>query len=174
MKVQELLNNMQQDGFNLENALEIKKYLPIETKKAIAQAIIYECSEDEDGVQKIDSFKKYLAYMRYMIVSHTNLEYVDDDYDTLCAVEYDGVRLFDLIMRCFREDARECANILGLIIEDYKREMSLEFSIAKFLNGLNAMLASVADQIGNIDLKSMLPNDFDMDKLSSFLTNYIK
>ena len=109
-----------------------------------------------------------------MIVSHTILEYLDEDYDALCAAEYDGVRLLDAIMACFHVDARECSTILDLMVEDYKREMSLESSIAKFLSGLSTMLAGVADKFESMDLQSMLPDNLDMDKLSSFLTNYIK
>lgn len=174
MKVQELVKKINQDDFNLESTLEIKKYLPIEAKKSIAQAIIYECTENVDGIVKFDSVRKYLAYIRYMIVTHTNLEYTDDDYDVLNSVEYNGVRLMERIMRCFEDDAKELKKIMNFMIEDYKWEIGIEGSISKFLNGLNVTIANVAEKFENIDLKSMIPDGLDMNKLSVFLKNYIK
>ena len=109
-----------------------------------------------------------------MIVTHTNLEYTDDDYDVLNSVEYNGVRLMERIMRCFEDDAKELKKIMNFMIEDYKREIGIEGSISKFLNGLNATIANVAEKFENIDLKSMIPDDLDMNKLSVFLKNYIK
>ena len=46
MKVQELLANIKNKDFNLERGLQVKKYLPIELKKTIAQSIIYDCTEN--------------------------------------------------------------------------------------------------------------------------------
>lgn len=174
MKVQELLTNINQDNFNLENALAIKKYLPIEAKKAVAQAIIYECTENINGVLKMDSVQKHLLYVKYMIVTHTNLEYTEDDYNILCSTEYHDVRLLDRIMRCFEDDAKECKRVLNWMVEDYKREIGIEGSISRFLNDLSVKIANVADKFEDINIKSMIPDDLDMKKLSTFLNNYIK
>ena len=174
MKVQELVGKINNEGFNLEQELQIKKYLPIEVKKTIAQAIIYECTDYADGIATMDSVQKHLSYVKYMITTHTNLEYTDNDYDVLGAEEYNGVRLLDRIMKCFEDDAKECKKILNFMVEDAKREMSLELSIAKFLNGLNSTVDKLAENLASVDLQSMIPNDLDMGKLSNFLQNYIK
>lgn len=178
MKVQELLTNIHNKDFDLERDLQVKKYIPMEVKKAIAQSIIYECTSDEDGVNKIDSVQRYLAYVKYMITMHTNLEYTDADYDVLCATEYCGSRLFDRILRCFEDDAKECKRILGFMMEDYKREMSIEASLIKLFNGLNITIGDLADKINQkidgFDIVSLIPDDVDKEQLSTFLRNYIK
>ena len=73
MKVQELLANIKNKDFNLERGLQVKKYLPIELKKTIAQSIIYDCTDNESGATKVDSVQRYMSYVRYMITMHTNL-----------------------------------------------------------------------------------------------------
>lgn len=78
MTVKELLMNIHNKDFNLERGLQVKKYLPIEAKKTIAQGIIYDCTNEEDGVIKVDSVQKYLSYVKYMITMHTNFAYTDE------------------------------------------------------------------------------------------------
>jgi hypothetical protein len=178
MKVQELLMNIRNKDFNLESGLQVKKYLPMEVKRTIAQGIIYECANDDDGVIKIDSVQRYLSYVKYMITMHTNLEYTDDDYDALCSVEYRNTNLLNAIMACFGEDANECSRILNLVTDDYMRDVSIEFTIAKFLNNLNSLIGGFADKINQkidgVNIEDMIPGDVDMKQLSEFLNKYIK
>ena len=174
MKVQELLANIKNKEFKLERGLEVKKYLPIEVKKTIAQGIIYDCTDDTEGPIKVDSVQRYMSYVRYMITTHTNLEYADEDYDALCSTEYGETTLLNAIMDCFGDDAKECTRILNLMMDDYMQEMTIEFSVAKFLNGLNESIGGFAKKIGDFDLGSMIPDNVDMNKLGDFLQNYIK
>lgn len=174
MRVQELLMNIKNKEFKLERGLEVKKYLPIEVKKTIAQSIIYDCTNDEDGVIKVDSVQRYMSYVRHMLITHTNLEYADENYDVLCSTEYGETTLLNAIMDCFGDDAKECTRILNLIMDDYMQEMTIEFSVAKFLNGLNESIDTFAKKLGDIDLKSAIPEIVDMNKLGNFLQNYIK
>ena len=178
MKVKELLMNIHNKDFNLERELQVKKYLPIEVKKTIAQGIIYDCTSEEGGVVKVDSVQRYLSYVRYMITMHTNLEYTDEDYDTLCSAEYIETALLNAIMSCFEADAKECSRILDLMTDDYMQEFTIESTVAKFLGGLSKSISGIADkineQIGSIDVKSMIPEDTDKEKLSKFLSEYIK
>lgn len=173
MKIQELLLNIKRQDFNLERNLEIKKYLPIEIKKTIAQGIIYESTNNEYGVNKIDSVQRYIAYVRYMITSHTCLEYSDEDYDVLCSTEYGETTLLNAIMECFGEDARECSRILNLMLDDLMQEMTFEFAVSKFLYGLNGTVEKFAEnlntKIDGFDLKSILPDGMDTDRLMDLL-----
>ena len=98
MKVQELLMNIKNKEFKLEKGLEVKKYLPMEAKKTIAKAIIYDCTSDEDGIVKVDSVQRYMSYVRYMITTHANLKYTDEDYDALCSTEYGETTLLNAII----------------------------------------------------------------------------
>lgn len=174
MKVQELLMSIHNNDFNLEKSLEVKKYLPIELKKTIAQSIIYDCTREEDGVIKVDSVERYMSYVRHMITFHTNLEYVDSDYDVLCSTEYKYGNLLKAIMCCFEDDVEECRRILNFVMDDYMREMSMEMSIAKFLNKLsgsiNDFVASIGENINNINVQEQV----DMEKLNTFLNTYIQ
>ena len=171
MKINELLMNIRNKEFNLERSLRVKKYLPMEVKKTIAQGIIYECTEEVDGVVKIDSVKRYLSYVKYMITMHTNLEYTDVDYDTLCSTEYGEADLMTAIFETFKNDADKCARILDFMIDDCVRENSIEFIIAKFLNNVSVVLSSKLDEL---NLDTLLPQDFDAEKLTKFLNTYVK
>lgn len=183
MKVQELLASMRRSNFNMEKELQVTKYLPMDVKQTIARGIIYECTNSDDGAIKVDSVQQYLSYVKYMIKYHTNLEYEDTDYDVLCSSVYKDAEgnecgVLGAIMDCFGEDAKECSRIMGMMMDDYLQENSMEFAVAKLLNKLSGMLAGFADKmnekIGDIDLASMIPDGVDMDKLSGFLSDYIK
>ena len=174
MKINELLTNIKNKEFNLERGLQVKKYLPMEVKKTIAKGIIYDCTEVEDGVIKVDSVQRYLSYVKYMITMHTNLEYTDDDYDKLCSTEYGETTLLNAVVQCFDTDAKECSRILNFMMDDYLQESSMEFSIARFLNNLNNTINNLSDKISNTFADVTIPEDLDMEKLSGFLNNYIK
>ena len=178
MKVQELLMNIHNKEFNLERGLRVKKYLPIEAKKAIAQAIIYESVDEEDGIVKVDSVQRYLSYVKHMIVSHTNLEYTDEDYDILCSTEYGESTLLNEIVETFQGDANECNRILGMMVEDYLTNNDPENKIVgvanSFLNTLIDLAHTLEDKVQGFDLGSMIPEDLDMAKLTSFLNDNYK
>jgi hypothetical protein len=178
MKVQELLANIHNKSFKLESGLEVKKYLPIEVKKAIAQSIVYDCTDDTSGVIKVDSVRRYMSYVRHMINLHTNLEYTDEDYDVICSTEYNGTTLLNAIIECFGDDAKECSRILELVMDDYMQESTLDFTLAKMLHdatgAINKLATKIAQKIEGIDLKSIIPESVDMNTLGDFLNKYIK
>lgn len=161
MKVAELLMNIRNNEFKLDSGLEVKKYLPIEVKKTIAQSIIYDCTDDVDGVIKVDSVARYMSYVKHMITTHTNLKYTDDDYDALCSTKYGESTLLNAIMECFGEDAKECTRILNLMTDDLIYENSTNFLIGKFLHKITNSHASLAE-----NLTSKI-SDFGLDKIAS-------
>lgn len=173
MTIKMLIENMTREDFDMETELHVKKYLPIEEKKLIAQGIMYECIEEIDGALKIDSVQQYLSYVKYMILRHTNLEYAPDDYDTLC--EHG---LLNKIIECFGEDAAECSRILNLMVDDRMREVSIESTIAKFLGNLTNELGGLSEQLSqkieNMDLNSVIPKGVDANKLANFFNTYVK
>lgn len=173
MKVQELLMSIHRKDFNIEKELQVKKYLPIEAKKTIAQGIIYECTNEEDGVIKVDSVQRYLSYVRYMITMHTNLKYTDADYDVLCSTEYQDTTLLNAIVKTFESDANECNRILGLMMNDYldnnATENQLIMAATQLLNGLVDITQSLEKKVADIKLDDMLPQGFDINKLNDFL-----
>lgn len=178
MKINELLMNIKNKEFNLERGLQVKKYLPMEVKKTIAQGIIYDCTNEEDGVIKVDSVQRYLSYVKYMITMHTNLEYTDEDYDALCSTQYGETCLLNAILDCFKDDAKECVRILNFMMDDYLRDFSMESSVARFLNNLSNTISDLSEKINSkfkdIDVNSMIPEGLDTDKLNDFLNTYMK
>ena len=174
MKVQELLENINNGNFDMAKALEVNAYLPIKQKQALAHLIINECTEVVDGVIKLDSMKQYLSYIRYMIKFHTNLEYTDDDYDVLCSTECEDTTLLNVIMSYFGADAEECSRILNLMLDDYMRENSIEVSIGRFMNSLTNTVDRVSEKIGNFDINQVIPEGIDVDKFNGFLEQYVK
>ena len=161
MKVNELMMSIHRKDFNMEKELQVKKYLPMEEKKLIAKGIIYECTEEVNGVIKVDSVQQYLSYVKYMILRHTNLEYTQEDYDKLCS---EG--LLNRILECFGEDAAECSRVLNLMMDDYMQENSMEFIVGKFLNSVSEMLSN---KLNEFDMNSIIPNDIDKASLIKFL-----
>ena len=178
MKVQELLMNIHNKEFNLEKSLQVKKYLPIETKKTIAQGILYDCTTEENGSFKIDSVQRYMSYVRYMITTHTNLEYTDENYDALCSTIYNNSTLLNAIMNCFETDATECSRILNLMTDDYMQERSIENAVHQFLYRLNNIIDKfsnvINDKVDSFDLKDLVADGYDSDIVKELLSKYIK
>lgn len=175
MKVTELLEKIDNEEFDLEKELEVKEYLPIELKKTIAQGIIYECTSEEGGALAVDSVQQYLSYIKYMITMHTNLEYTDDDYDTLCSTEYNGNTLLNTIIGYFADDSKECTRILKLMTGDYTQNYSIEATLSKFLYQLKDVLSDVAstinDKLNDISLESLV-DEKDMTSFKNFFERH--
>lgn len=173
MKVQMLMANIHRDNFDLKKELQVKKYLPIEVKKAIAQSIIYDCTSEDSGITKVDSVERYMSYVRHMITSHTNLEYTDEDYDKLCSTEYSETTLLNAIMGCFDADAKECTRILNLMTDDLIYANSIEVTVGKFLyninNSLGGLTEGLAGKIKDFDFANVLPKDINTEQFANIL-----
>lgn len=174
MKVQKLLMDIRNKEFKLGRELQVKRYLPIEVKKTIAQSIIYECTEENNGVVQVDSVARYMAYVRHMITAHTNLEYSDEDYDVLCSTEYGSTTLLNAIIGFFEEDAQECSRILDLMTDDYMQQYTIDYTVARFLSNLNASLTVLTNNINKKMEELNILNDVDINKLNGFLNTYNK
>lgn len=172
MKIEKLLVDIKRANFDMEKELQVKKYLPMEVKKTIAQGIMYECTNNESGVTKIDSVQRYMSYVRYMITTHTNLEYTNEHYDVLCSTMYGDKTLLNAIMDCFESDAKECSRILNLMSDDMSYNNSIEMSIGKFLYSLNNSLNNITSQLQG-KINDMGLDGVDINQLKNFL-NTIK
>jgi hypothetical protein len=174
MRVNELLMNIRNKSFKLQTGLQIKQYLPIREKQAIAHLIINECTDEVNGVIELDSMQQYLSYVKHMILMHTNLDYSDEDYDKLCSTEYMETNLLNAIMSCFGPDAEECSRILNLMLDDYMRRNSIEHMVGKFLNSLNNAVDNLAASLSNFDISSVVPKDLDIERFNQMLKQYVK
>jgi len=175
MKVQELLINIRNKEFKMERELQVKKYLPIEVKKAIANAIISECIHEENGVLVVDSVQQYLSYVKYMIKHHTNLVYGEADYDVLCSTDCGDKTLLNTVLGLFEPDAKECLRIMNLMISDYMQQNSIEFAIGRFLNSLSEQANALGGELkGLVDNLGLNLENVDKDSFNKFLTTYMK
>lgn len=173
MRVNELISKINTEGFDVAEALEVKIYLPIVLKKVIAQEIVYDCTSEDNGVTMVDSFERYMSYVRHMITEHTNLEYTDDDYDILCSTGYNGQSLLNAIMSCFGEDAKECSRVLEMVMGDYMQSTTLESIVARTLNGLESKVGDFLNIITD-KTSAMMPDNLDISKLANFIENFEK
>ena len=174
MKVSELLINIKNKNFNLERELQIKAYLPFQEKQNIAQLIIDECTQEVGGVIQVNSVQQYLSYVKYMINTHTCLEYTQEDYDTLCSTDYQGASLLTVIMSLFDADAKECTRILRLMINDYLQSNSLEMSVGKFLSNLSLNISELSGGLTDIleafDAQTVFSEGINVDLLKKLVS----
>lgn len=176
MKVQELLMNIKSKEFKLETGLQVKKYLPIEVKRTVAQSIIYECTNEEFGLTKVDSVQRYMSYVKYMITTHTNLEYTDENYDALCSTKYGETTLLNAIMDCFGDDAKECSRILNLMTDDLVYENSIEFTFGRVLyklnNALDSLAGTIQKKLDGFDLNGIMPKGVNAEQITNILSMF--
>lgn len=160
MKIDNLLMSIHNKDFDLEKRLEVRKYIPMETKKTIAQSIIYDCTSEESGVIRVDSVERYMSYVRHMITTHTNLEYTDEDYDKLCVTKYGEGTLLNAIMDCFADDAKECTRVLNLMTDDLVYDNSINVVIGKLLysigDSLGTFITGMKDKVGELGIKDVI------------------
>ena len=177
MNVKEFVEKIK-SGNQVQEVLQIKEYLPIEMKQVIAQAIIYDSIETVNDVQVMDSVKKHIALTRFMITEHTDLEYTDEDYDTLCMETVNGVTIMDLLFAAFYTDFKVCEKILGFMVEDWLRNNSLDVHLVglvdKLSNAFGDVVGMVKDKIKDFNVEDFVPADTDKKQLSEFITKYIK
>ena len=171
MTVQELVERINDDNFDLNEALEIKQYIPLDAKKMLAYNTLYE-SIDDNG--QTDSIQKRIVSYRNIILTHTNLEYTDEDYDILHEVQFQNQTLFDVIMAAIKNDAAECFVVIDLVFEDYIRNNNIQSVIKELINNIADRLKPMIDNISKMDLEALLPNDIDKQQLSKFLNEYVR
>lgn len=171
MKTIEFLNN--RDNIDIRSDLSIRKYISLSEKKDIATKIIFGCTEDYDGAIIVDSVQKEMLFIKYMILSHTSLEYFNEDYDMMCENE-----AFDEIFNCFRRDFNDCRYILDIMLEDYVKNNSIEVATISFLNKIGKSIEKFTDNVNekiqSIDFDDFKNGNFDAEKAIDFINKYLK
>ena len=162
----------------LSTTLEIKTYIPFNTKKQIAEMIVEQNSTVENGIVKIGSVGQFIGFIMAMIAAHTNLEINTkdpiSDYDILSESG-----LLEVIIAQFEKSYSECEVILKMTAADALADNNLNAVVARFLDGILDKLDGVGDGLKNIlesiDLKSILGSNFneeDLSHLKGFLDKY--
>lgn len=175
MKINELLSI--KDITNIEEIIETKKYISSPEKLRIAKATMDASVEFDRGYISFDSYKKYLAFIFAAIEAHTNLEFATDwnervaEYDSLCENE-----LLDAIINSFKNSYEACMSVLQMKCDDLLAENSVEASVAKIATSvsenLDVIIGVLSDKLLEIDLKKIIPEDMDSNKLQRLLNKF--
>jgi len=173
MKVNELLD-LFLTGEDLNNILNIKKYIEIEDKRNIALEVLTNCSNIDGGYLHLDHFKKYIYFIVAVGREYADIEFdrsfdnILDEYNALCRC---GIikELIDIVLDDFKisEKVLECEekNMIG--------KYSLEVKVSKIVDDINESLElflhTIGDKIEGCDIASFLPEGTDIDKLLKML-----
>lgn len=138
--------------------LEIKKYIPFEEKREIAEIIVEKNTTVVDGIKKYDSISAYVGLVVSAIIAHTNLRFSEDvfaDYDLLAESG-----LLSQIIAEFQESYNECGVILKMAVDMELEDNNPGALIGRFLDGvlnrLDGATVVINELIKNLNLKEML------------------
>lgn len=144
-------------NFILEK-LEVKTYLPFNTKRKMVEIVVKNNIQEEDGIKKIDSINQYVGFVCAALAAYTNLEISDNpvnDYD-----ELSKSGLLEYIVSIFAKDYSECDALLKMAVASELEDNNLNVVVNRFLNGILNKLDGVGDTIKNftegLDLSKLL------------------
>lgn len=179
MTIKKLLELYEQPKIeNVKDIISIKTYISTPEKLRIADEIIDASVEYDRGYVKFDTHKKYLASIFAFIEAHTDLEFAADwdervsEYDALCKAG-----LIGRIITEFQHSYETCLSVLAMKCDDLLVENSIEASVAKvaqsIIENLDVFAGTLSDKLSEIDLKKIIPEELDLNKLQKLL-NKIK
>lgn len=179
MKINELIEKMNNGNVNLKEILEIRTYIPIAEKKQIIQDVIGESYYVYEGVLMFDSIDKKMNFDVAMIKYHTNLD-IDEDvvaaYDAIHGSSYGN--LYEALIEEFPYDYCECEKLLDSAVEDLYRQFSVEASVGKVADTLSIGIKKVSDTLTkktqDIDLNEIIGGNADITKILDVLVKYKK
>lgn len=158
----------------LKETLEIREYIPFNTKRQIVEMVVAQNTKFVDGIKKNDAIGQYVSFVVAMIASHTNLAFSAnpvEDYDQLAESG-----LLSQIINEFKADYSECDILLKMALamelEDNNVNVLVGHFLSKILGMLEGAAEAVKDKFEDLDVKSILGADFkeeDLAKLSGFL-----
>lgn len=170
MKINELVERINEKDFALEKELEVKKYVPVMDKKSFVMDVIAACTDEIDGFISADRFNMDIYFNMNMIRTYTNIEVAFDfdemveQYDMLCECG-----LLDKIIGLFESEYIAMCDILDGQLEELFIQNSLEAQIVKIANKIN----NTIDMLSAIDIKSLLPDGVSADMFSN-IANMLK
>ena len=139
----------------LKKELNIKTYIPFKAKRQIAEMIVQQYIEVENGVKKYDTISAYVGFVAAMITAHTELEWDSNpiyDYDLLAE---NG--LLPRIIAEFKQSYDECDIILKMALEMELVDNNINVLVGHFLDDVLKKLDNVGEKVKNFDLNN-LPN----------------
>ena len=158
----------------VKKTLEVKEYLPIIDKMKLCNKVVSECTEEEFGVIKVDSFKRYFLFTVAVLQAYTTLEFSENaldmyaEYDLLCETG-----MLDIVISTFEKDYRKTNDILNMMCGDIiENNNNIANVVGKNLNDLSgsfvSILNSLQKKIEDFDLDL---DKLDIEKLQKFISN---
>lgn len=158
----------------LKETLEIKEYIPFNTKRQVVEMVVNQNTRLVDGIKKNDAIGQYVSFVVAMLVSHTNLEFAENpvaDYDLLAESG-----LLPQIINEFKADYSECDILLKMALASELEDNNINVLIGHFLDKILKKMDEFSDvfkdKIEDFSLQDVFGVDFkeeDLAKLSGFL-----
>lgn len=173
MTIHEFVNQGLFKNVDLKTTLEIRTYIPIAEKKAIAETVLDKCFTVEDGVLICDYVTKRVVFELAMIKYHTNL-----DIDIMSTDDYDMIKSRCDLHKEYEDDYVECK----LIFDDMEKELcskySIETSIIHLSNRLSDNIESIvkliANKIDELDMSKFGFEDINLEQFQELINKYGK
>jgi hypothetical protein len=180
MKVQEFIEKYNANQrIDIAKALEVKKYVGIETKRMMAGLVLDNCMTVDNGEVYVDSLDRYILFTLAVIGIHTNLEFSTEDDDMNDAIEeYDALCESGLLVKVidtFKDDYTSCQEILNMMTADrLQHSMTIEKKLGQFLDSIQNICGDAVNQlIAKLDINEIANMQLDTNNISELL-NLIK
>jgi hypothetical protein len=163
-------NNPEEISEYLKKELEIKTYIPFNTKRQVAEMIVKQNITEIDGVKKYDSIDGYMSFIMASITVHTNLEPSKNpiaDYDLLAESG-----LLTKIIAQFQNSHDEIDIILKMALAMELEDNNVNVLVGHFLNEVSGTLDVLKEKLEKFDPQAFFGADIkkeDLAKFSSFL-----
>lgn len=166
MTVKELVELMATEDFNLQDKLNIKKYIPVMDKKMMAMDAIAAYTDDFDGFIEVDKFKMDIYFDMCILNKYTDLE-VSFDFNNMIA-EYDMLcenNMFYTIVSYFKNDYEKCKEILNKELKAFMAQNSFEAQVVKVVNRINNLLDELSGKFAGVNLNEFVADGINLSEL---------
>ena len=180
MKIAEFIENVKKNS-NQVGAICKKivktKYIPVLKKRQLAELVYDNSTEYENGIVKVDSLSKYLAFTLLMLNEYTELEFTVDEkgaateeaineYDALCE---NG--LINKIIAEFSDDYARANEILNYVFQD---NIVVNNTVEAVVGKASTTLLNIVDDFANtlsnkVDEMNLDLENLDLGQLQSVL-----
>jgi len=155
---------------DINEVIEIKKYIPIVSKRTIARDALDRNMDDINGFIEIDNVSADVSFTMGVVCACTGLEYDDivSDYDSLCEAQ-----LMDKIIEKIGADYFHALQVLEQEKDAVLTRNSIEAQVARVANSLveaiDGLSRKLEDSIGDFNINQVIPEGTDLSQLFNML-----
>lgn len=166
MTIKNFIELVKAEDFNLQDKLNIKRYIPIMDKRNIAMDAIAACTNDFSGFIEVDRFKLDIYFDMCVLHKYTDLK-ISFDFEEMIK-EYDllnEIGMMNVIMSYFESDYRKCQDVLYSELESFLAQNSLESQAVTIVNKINTLLDEVSDKFSDVNLNDIITDGVNLGEL---------